>query len=87
MNSGSEPITSAAATMRPHSAIVAGFSHTVLMEVATAAAGPMSRSSSSGNDTTLMLSETTAKPKPIRHPAMISVQPRCVATTSLRKSG
>ena len=61
MKNGSEPINSAAATMRPQSAIGIGFFRTVLMEVATAMSVPTSRSRSRGNETTLMASVYNGK--------------------------
>ena len=64
MKNGSEPISSAAATKRPQSAIGIGFFRTVLMEVATAKRAPASRSRSRGNETTLMASVRAAKQKP-----------------------
>ena len=50
---GREPTTSAPATNRPHSDMVTGFFQMTLSEVMMATATPTSRSSRSGNDTTL----------------------------------
>ena len=86
MKNGSAPINSAAATMRPQSAIGTGFFSTVLMEVATAVSAPASRSRSRGNETTLTASVTAAKQKPMKQPALISSQPRSVEATCWRKS-
>ena len=86
MKNGSEPISSAAATVRPQSAIGIGFFRTVWMEVATAMIAPASRSRSRGNETTLMASVTAAKQKPMKQPTAISSQPRSVEATWWRKS-
>ena len=86
MKNGSAPISSAAATMRPQSAIGTGFFSTVLMEVATAVSAPASRSRSRGNETTLMASVTAAKQKPMKQPTPTSSQPRSVEATCWRKS-
>jgi hypothetical protein len=72
MKNGSEPISSAAATMRPQSAIGTGFFSTVLMEVATAVSAPALRSRSRGNETTLTASVPAAKQKPMKQPALTS---------------
>ncbi len=68
MKAGSEPIISSAATIKPQAAIVTGLAATARTEVVIAAAAPTSRLTNSGNDTTLMTSAQTAKPKPIRLP-------------------
>jgi hypothetical protein len=86
MKNGREPISSAAATMRPQSAIGIGFFRTVLMEVATAVSAPASRSMSRGNETTLIARVTSAKQKPMKQPTQTSSQPRSVEATCWRKS-
>ena len=86
MKNGSAPINSAAATMRPQSAIGTGFFSKVLMEVATAVSAPASRSRSRGNETTLMASVPGAKQNPMRQPTPINSQPRSVEATRWRKS-
>ena len=86
MKNGSEPISSAAATMRPQSVNGIGFFRTVLMEVAIAMIAPTSRSRSSGNETTLMASVPAAKQKPMKQPTPINSQPRSVEATCWRKS-
>ena len=70
-----EPITRDAATINPQSAIVTGLAGTASTDVRTAAATPTLRSSSKGNETTLMLSAITAKAKPIALPRTIRAQP------------
>ena len=55
MKNGSEPISSAAATMRPQSAIGTGFFSTVLMEVATAVSAPASRIAIEGRGSGMLL--------------------------------
>ena len=82
MNAGSEPINSSAATIRPQAAIVTGLADTARTEAVIAAAAPTSRSTNSGNDTTLMTNAQTAKPRPIRLPQMISCQPARVVKMS-----
>src|SRR5215216_28390 len=73
--SGSDPIASAKATIRPQTAIVVGFLSTALTEVSTAAITPTLRSSSSGNETTVSVSTTTANRKPTKLPMTMSRQP------------
>src|SRR5947199_9735001 len=53
-SAGIEPSTSNPATMSPHNAIGPGFAATARNEVVTAVPTPTSRSSKSGNDTTLI---------------------------------
>ncbi len=53
-------------------------------EVCRATTAPMSRSTSSGNETTPMVSATTANRKPSAWPAMIKTQPRVVVKISDR---
>ena len=79
-----KPSTRDTATINPQSAIVSGFANTALIDVRTATATPKFRSRSKGNETTLMLSTTTAKAKPIALPKMIKVQPRDVVRTSVK---
>src|SRR3954454_22222366 len=55
-SAGSDPSTSPPATISSRTAIGTGFLTTARIEVATAAWSPASRSSSSGNDTTLIVS-------------------------------
>ena len=64
MKAGSEPLRSSTATMKPQVAIVSGLAATARTEVVIAAAAPTSRSTSSGNDTTLIASAQIAKQKP-----------------------
>src|SRR3954451_22260477 len=55
-SAGSDPSTNPPTTINPHAAIGTGFLTTARIEVATAVYSPSSRSSSSGNDTTLIVS-------------------------------
>src|SRR5579885_2950036 len=59
--------------------MVKGFASTDLTEVRTASRAPTFRSRSNGNETTLILSATTAKTNPIALPNPISNQPSGVA--------
>src|ERR1700722_14297844 len=89
MKNGSAPINSAAATMRPQSAIGTGFFSTVLMEVATAVSARRrgrGAEETKRNETTLTASVTAAKQKPMKQPALTSSQPRSVEATCWRKS-
>src|SRR5436305_15170099 len=81
-NSGIEPTRSATATMSPHTAIVTGLATTARTEVRIATAAPTSRSSNSGNDTTLLTSTKTASSNPTAFPTTISVDPRWVVRIS-----
>jgi hypothetical protein len=74
-NANKKPTIRDTATINPQSAIVSGLASTALTDVQTATATPTFRSRSKGNETTLMLSTTTAKTKPIALPKMIKVQP------------
>jgi hypothetical protein len=74
-SSRKKPITRDAATINPQTAIVIGLASTASTDVRTATATPTLRSSSKGNETTLMLSATTAKTKPIALPRTIRAQP------------
>jgi hypothetical protein len=51
---GIDPITRLPATIKPQSAIGPGFAATARIDVHTALSSPTSRSSNSGNDTTLI---------------------------------
>src|SRR3954447_17572015 len=81
-SAGSDPSTSPPATISPHAAIGTGFLTTARIEVATAVYSPASRSSSSGNDTTLIVSTSTANRKPTALPTTIIAQPAPVVSTS-----
>src|SRR6185437_7235325 len=81
-NAGIDPITRPAATIRPQSAIGPGFAATARIDVHTAASRPTSRSSKSGNDTTLIASTSKAKRNPTPTPTRIIVQPALVVNTS-----
>jgi hypothetical protein len=87
MNSGSEPITKSPAIINPHAAVVTGFLSTTLADVRIATPAPTLRSSSSGNDTTLIINTTTANRKPTPLPTTISVHPSGVVKTWRRKFG
>ncbi len=67
--------------------MINGFFSVARTDVRTATTAPTSRSSSSGNDTTLMLSTPAANKKPTPLPTMISVHPARVVKTRRRKSG
>ena len=77
-NAGNDPITRLAATIKPQTAIGPGFAATARIDVHTAASSPTSRSSNSGNDTTLMASTSKAKRKPTqqRQRFIVEGQPR-----------
>src|ERR1700683_2446037 len=79
---GTDPITSAAATIRPHAAIGSGFVTTAWIEVQIAVSIFTSRSSNSGKDTTLIVRVRTANRNPIPTPRMIIAQPASVVNTS-----
>ena len=79
--SGREPTINAATTKRPHAAIVNGLAATARTDVRTAVAAPTLRSTSIGNDTTLMISATAAKTKPTALPTTMSCQPAEVVRT------
>ena len=64
-----------------HIAIVMGFARTAVTDVRIAIMAPMSRSRSSGKDTTLMVNTTTAKTKPTPQPTTMSAQPEGVVNT------
>src|SRR5262249_59282593 len=85
-NAGIDPITRPAATIRPQTAIGPGFAVTALIEVNTAVRSPTSRSSNSGNDTTLIASTSKAKIKPTPTPTKIIAQPALVVNTSRAKA-
>src|SRR5215207_9358266 len=85
-SAGSDPSTRPPATTRPHTAIGTGFSTTAWTEVATAVKSPTSRSSSIGNETTLITSTSTAKRNPTPTPTTISAQPAPVVNTSREKA-
>ena len=86
-SNGSEPSASSIATISPHTAIVSGFAATTRTEVSTASTAPTSRSSSNGNEITLMVSTSTANRKPTALPTTMSDQPAGVVKTRLMKSG
>src|SRR5262249_21002786 len=81
-NNGIDPITRPLATTSPQTAIGTGFTTTARTDVHTAVTSPTSRSSSKGNDTTLIVSTTTAKRKPTPIPTTINAQPASVVSTS-----
>src|SRR5713101_6253999 len=81
-NNGIDPITRPPATISPQMAIGPGFATTARTDVHTAASSPTSRSSSSGNDTTLIASTSKAKRKPTPTPTQIITQPAPVVNTS-----
>src|SRR5258708_5748507 len=81
-NTGSEPSTRPPATIRPHAAIGTGFSATARIDVLIAVPSATSRSISSGNDTTLIASTSTANRKPTPMPTTIIDQPAGVVSTS-----
>ena len=81
-SAGSDPSTRPPATIRPHTAIGTGFATTARTEVATAVNSPTSRSSSIGNETTLIVSTSTANRNPTPTPTTISAQPGAVVNTS-----
>src|SRR5512147_2743481 len=85
-NAGIDPITRPPATTRPQTAIGPGFAVTALIEVNTAVRSPTSRSSNSGNDTTLIASTSKAKRKPTPTPTKIIAQPALVVNTSRAKA-
>src|SRR5262245_44534198 len=82
---GSEPITSNTATMSPQIAMGTGLAATARTDVHSATAAPTSRSTSSGNDTALITSTSTAYRKPMPLPHTISCQPVPVVSTSCAK--
>lgn len=82
MKNGIDPITRAPATIAPHAAIGPGFAITARTDVETAVTNPALRSSSSGNDTTLIASTSRAKRNPTPTPATISTRPASVVNTS-----
>src|SRR5262249_18873146 len=79
-----EPITRMTATKSPQAAIISGLRRTALTDVCTATIAPTSRSSSSGKETTLIVSTKTANRKPMPFPAMMRIQPSEVVKMSLR---
>ena len=83
--SGSEPRTSATATIRPQSATLNGLASVTRHEASSAGTRPISRSSISGNETTLIASVSAAKQKPTSPPTTINVHPRWVVSTSLKE--
>ena len=85
MNSGRLPRTSRAATIKPHAAIGTGLVDTARSEVRTATPGPTSRSSSSGKDTTVSASTSTANTKPAALPNRMSRQPSGVSRTQAQE--
>ena len=64
-----------------------GLAATARTEVSTASTAPTSRSTSSGNATTLMINTVTANRKPMKLPTMISVHPAGVVKTWRTKCG
>src|SRR4029079_7332255 len=84
-SAGIEPSTNSPATISPHSAIGPGFAATARNDVVTAVPAPTSRSSNSGNDTTLIDSTISANRKPTPIPMPIIAQPRAVVNTSRTK--
>jgi hypothetical protein len=81
-NAGIDPITRPPATIKPQTAIGPGFAATARIDVHTAVSSHPSRSSNSGNDTTLIVSTNKAKRKPTPTPTTIIVQPAPVVNTS-----
>ena len=84
-SAGIEPSTNSPATIRPHSAIGPGFAATARNDVMTAVPRLTSRSSKSGNDTTLIERTISANRKPTPQPMPIIAQPRAVVNTSRTK--
>jgi hypothetical protein len=64
-----------------------GLAATARTDVSTAAIAPTSRSSSSGNETTLIIKTASANRKPMPLPTMMSIQPAGVVKTWRTKSG
>src|SRR5580692_7997271 len=85
-NSGSDPSTSPPATISPHNAMMPGLAATVRIDVETAVPIPTLRSSSMGNDTTLIASTSAANRNPTPMPIAIIAQPAPVVNTSLRNA-
>src|SRR5262249_41149350 len=81
-NSGREPSSSNAATINPQTAMVTGLASTARTDVTIATAAPTSRSSSSGKDTTLIISTSTANRKRTALPTTTRFQPARVVNTS-----
>src|SRR5438552_8036195 len=79
---GSDAITRPPATISPQAAIGAGLAITARIDVRTAVSTPTSRSSSNGNDTTLIDIANKAKRKPTPTPTAIIAQPASVVNTS-----
>ena len=74
--------TNAAATITPHTATASGLARVTRNEASSAGTRPTSRSSISGNETTLIASASAAKQKPTSTPTTINVHPRPVVRTS-----
>src|SRR5580765_2279314 len=79
---GSDPTTSPQVTISPHIAMINGFAVAARTDVATAVPIPTLRSSSKGNDTTLIARTKPANTKPTPVPTAIMVQPALVVNTS-----
>ena len=67
--------------------MITGLAATTRTEVSTASTAPTSRSSSSGNETTLIANTSTANRNPTRLPTMIRPQPAGVVKTCSMKWG
>src|SRR3546814_11999270 len=80
-NRGIDPSTRPPTTINPQTAMGMGFAATARIDVRTAVASPTFRSSNSGNDTTLIVSTTTANTKPTPTQTPIITQPAHVVTT------
>src|SRR5438034_9901219 len=75
------PITRVTATNSPQAAIISGLRRTALTDVCIATIAPTSRSSSSGKETTLIVSTKTANRKPMPFPLMMAAWGLFVAVT------
>ena len=86
MKAGRQPMTSEPATISPHAAIGTGLVSTARTEVRIASSGPMFRSSTRGNETTLSANAKAANRKPTKLPRTIIFHPASVVNASRRKS-
>src|SRR5512138_3714431 len=85
-SSGNEPISNPPAIVTAQLIITSGLAATALSDVVTATATPTFRSSSSGNETTLITNTNSANAAPTTLPTMNRLWPAFVVSTSEMKA-